>query len=65
MELLCKNSQWSKRVDFFCKKPPPQTSNRILNLDPIRSGANVGVGVMQVHEIRCRRLVQKEVVEAL
>ena len=43
-ELLCENSQWPKHVDFFCKRAPPQTSDWILNADPIRGAVNVGCG---------------------
>ena len=44
MELLCENSERSQHVDCFRKKAPPQTSDRILNADPIRGAVNVGCG---------------------
>ena len=34
-EPLCKNSQRSQHIDYFCKKAPPQTLNVTPNADPI------------------------------
>ena len=43
-EFFCQNSQRPKHVDCFRKKPPPQTSDRILYADPTRGVVNVECG---------------------
>ena len=57
-ELLRESSQRPEHVDCFHRKAPLQTSDQIPNADPVG-----GVGGLQVHGIRSRRLVYKEVVE--
>ena len=60
-ELLCKNSQRSKRVDCF----PQKSSTTNLWLDSEWGSDQRCVGGMQIHGTRGRKLVYKEVVEAL